>query len=694
MGKKKNQKTSPKSPQAKPVNLTKIHRDLAQLLAIASVYGAKWSIDDWYKIQLHPAKYAKTDNAAIERNILAVYQHLLSRLPDTPAVRTYLEGAKISRGNLDIPRALLYETMLEQPFAGVRLVEMASAATETLVGNEYRKNKLKRLNVIFDRAPELNHGRHFPAITYPGFRNNDVCSKVLLDDICTLLIAAYLQDDTKELNKLGIGEKKRFDYSKIPTGLAKEVLSPLIDQKIIRECKDMALDFTGEIFRLVLDKAGDALEEFIHNNPTPASSDDCLFSFTAGRGVVHVLDQMKENEYSSKFLSVFDDVMQDVHENAYSTEADVRELLGEGHDFNKIVAGFFFLTGENPWWGKAAVPRIAIDIASGFLRSHILRATPANKELIGTNYNDPDWVMAQRINKKTKAVCDHILDILYRPNDLSVVRASNTDSYITNAQLLGFSGLSILSPAKTLKAREKVEEELEFWLRNIGFANDAELGALTALKVLMSSNTFNAEEADFAQLSAGMEDEIDSLTEELQEQRVKYGRLEREISRTSGGQSGAVQRLLHDKDDQIARLTRQLEEVERAKAETQKQMDRLLNSLEDLDDEDEEENSEIQFPCDVSSKNIYMFGGFDVFVRNLSEKLPGIHTCSGERRVTESNIRNAKLVAIQINCISHPTFYRISSLCDNAGIPWIAIRNGGVDMAARQIMGEVQKLGI
>lgn len=104
-----------------------------------------------------------------------------------------------------------------------------------------------------------------------------------------------------------------------------------------------------------------------------------------------------------------------------------------------------------------------------------------------------------------------------------------------------------------------------------------------------------------------------------------------------------------------------------------------------------EENSEDPFPYHTE-KNIILFGGFDSFCRSVSEMIPDIRCVPCTTHMDLNLFRNADLVFIQANKISHSSYWTVISTVKKADVPFYHLNTAGPKRCALEMVQEIKKL--
>lgn len=163
---------------------------------------------------------------------------------------------------------------------------------------------------------------------------------------------------------------------------------------------------------------------------------------------------------------------------------------------------------------------------------------------------------------------------------------------------------------------------------------------------------------------------------------------------------------LQEKADQLQRevdqLRRALHEASKESRETKKELESLIQKsamerqeLADLrelvfnqqDDtySDNKAASDIHFPCHTTQR-IVVFGGHDSWAREIKQKLPDVRFVDRTVIPNAQLIRNADIVWIQSNALSHAYFYRIIDEIRKYNIPLRYFSYASATKCAEQIV--------
>lgn len=152
---------------------------------------------------------------------------------------------------------------------------------------------------------------------------------------------------------------------------------------------------------------------------------------------------------------------------------------------------------------------------------------------------------------------------------------------------------------------------------------------------------------------------------------------------------------------EIDRLRAQIHELasEKREIEAEAQKDRETSDLEhqelvDLrelifilehgEQEPEKQNAEISYPYETETRMI-VFGGHETWLKAIRPMLPGIRFVDKDMIPKTDTIRNAEMVWIQPNAISHAYYYKIMDVARQHKIPVRYFTNASAEKCAEQL---------
>ena len=94
----------------------------------------------------------------------------------------------------------------------------------------------------------------------------------------------------------------------------------------------------------------------------------------------------------------------------------------------------------------------------------------------------------------------------------------------------------------------------------------------------------------------------------------------------------------------------------------------------------------------VTKKRTVVFGGHDSFLKVIRPMLPEVRFVdAGSLAFSPDIIRNAEVVWIQNNCISHSQFWNIVRVCRQAGVQMRYFAYASAEKCAEQLVSEDMK---
>ncbi len=106
--------------------------------------------------------------------------------------------------------------------------------------------------------------------------------------------------------------------------------------------------------------------------------------------------------------------------------------------------------------------------------------------------------------------------------------------------------------------------------------------------------------------------------------------------------------------------------------------------------EPETSDNRIELPFEVRER-VVVCGGHDSFIRQFTQMITGNIRILSNVRINDDLIRNAKMVWIQTNALSHSDYYKITDLCRKNNIPMYYFLSASARKCAEQIVKEYTK---
>lgn len=201
--------------------------------------------------------------------------------------------------------------------------------------------------------------------------------------------------------------------------------------------------------------------------------------------------------------------------------------------------------------------------------------------------------------------------------------------------------------------------------------------------------------------------EIERLKKELQREREKneilatkqsgkVKQLEEELSKQKDKYTAAVQHM-DALEDKYSKLKKSAASAETNLANAKREADATYKEIQALQqqtasvyketDEDESLDTSI-----LNNLRIICEGGHKSWIAGMQDLHPNIHYYGADDTPpAEEVIRNADMVWIQPNSISHPRFWRASSIADQAGVPVRFFTFAGHKSCKKELVSEIQK---
>lgn len=100
----------------------------------------------------------------------------------------------------------------------------------------------------------------------------------------------------------------------------------------------------------------------------------------------------------------------------------------------------------------------------------------------------------------------------------------------------------------------------------------------------------------------------------------------------------------------------------------------------------------IEYPYYFNDYKITLFGGFDVFHRELRKYLPDIRIVDLASKIDTTPIKNSDLVFIQTNKTNHGNYWTIVNACKSAGVKHFHLNYASAKKCAEIIVTEIEKI--
>lgn len=168
----------------------------------------------------------------------------------------------------------------------------------------------------------------------------------------------------------------------------------------------------------------------------------------------------------------------------------------------------------------------------------------------------------------------------------------------------------------------------------------------------------------------------------------------------------SLERRVKAMDSEIQSLNHQINELQKLLEERELRIENneeLIDTYEKvLQEYDRGENDvlaktetcaeEVSFPAAIN-KNVVVYGGFDNFRSTLAELLPDVNIIPHTNLSADMTpFRNADIIFIQVNYLSHSKFYNIRDFAKANNIPLRTLRTAGAKSCAKYIIEETASL--
>ena len=174
-------------------------------------------------------------------------------------------------------------------------------------------------------------------------------------------------------------------------------------------------------------------------------------------------------------------------------------------------------------------------------------------------------------------------------------------------------------------------------------------------------------------------DDVLFLTKERDEALKKCKAAEREC-----------QRMRHDAAEK-ERAHNELEEEIKRLQEQLARRDELIDAYACVEEELKEE--EITFPF-ITDRNVVLYGGFRVFHTEIEKLIPGIRIVETASHIDTSAFRNADIIFLQINRISHSSYWNVCETAKNSGVPYYHLNFASAKRCAEEMVKRIRGLSV
>ena len=143
---------------------------------------------------------------------------------------------------------------------------------------------------------------------------------------------------------------------------------------------------------------------------------------------------------------------------------------------------------------------------------------------------------------------------------------------------------------------------------------------------------------------------------------------------------------------EIGILEREVERLNRLLAEKDHLAEKKAVETEENDTEETVPEEKFKFPYYTKLK-VVVYGGFEVFHRELLKLLPDVRIVEAVSKVDVKPFRNADIVFLHINKTDHSNYYAICDACKSSGVPYIHLNYASARRCAEVMVTEIKKIG-
>ncbi len=182
--------------------------------------------------------------------------------------------------------------------------------------------------------------------------------------------------------------------------------------------------------------------------------------------------------------------------------------------------------------------------------------------------------------------------------------------------------------------------------------------------------------------------DTEEITEELPEKNPEIDRLKKENKNLRK----AYSELRRETDARIAKSDQELKILRREHRELADLRELIFNrERDDAGEKDEAAAPELDYPYETRKRTV-VFGGHDTFLKAIRLLLPDVKYVDAKLMAFSPEIiRNADIVWIQNNRISHSQYWSIVKICKQAGIQMRYFTYASAEKCARQLVKEDQR---
>lgn len=142
---------------------------------------------------------------------------------------------------------------------------------------------------------------------------------------------------------------------------------------------------------------------------------------------------------------------------------------------------------------------------------------------------------------------------------------------------------------------------------------------------------------------------------------------------------------------QIISLEKRIDEITERH---EREIDELLKETQMEDDSDDLQVSDIEYPYHTDKK-VTLYGGFDVFHRELAKLLPDLKIVEPCYKTPNLDVfRNSDMVFIQPNKLNHGNYFSVRDAAKHADVPYYHLRFACARKCADFMVEEIERLKI
>lgn len=291
---------------------------------------------------------------------------------------------------------------------------------------------------------------------------------------------------------------------------------------------------------------------------------------------------------------------------------------------------------------------------------------------------------------------------IYNEDDL--VNVATTDEQGTENVIMPLSAMLAMYAYRTVPTNLYVRKSYINLFKDEGFSDRKArdfavvMATLASMEQIESANyTLPYENLyDFGEESVaeGVKTVADETKNNQEQQEPSKSRKE-EPQQESDGRVEELQKALNlaRKANQSCRHEISLleREVERLKGLLEEKKSAAVETEEEDDTEETASEVKFDFPFRTDLR-VVVYGGFEVFHRELLKLIPGIRIIEPSSHVDVKPLRNADIAFLQINKTDHSNYWAVCDACKNAGVPYIHLNYASARRCAEVMVTEIKKI--